>query len=172
MTLHLFPLGDFSLFFGNSDTLLWLRWKAPFPFLSFLNSLSKKTHPAKLWNTLYHNTKPEKTKESWWIRGQFWTEVVHHHCSDRVTVAQVGSGKLKFRGAALLTAWAVIRNSWVGMYPTSIISLKSVISKVLLWLEVCLITMIKSHIHKSQDGILIIIFFFFWKDGVENSLCN
>ena len=58
------------------------------------------------------------------------------------------------------------------MYPTSIISLKSVISKVLLWLEVCLITMIKSHIHKSQDGILIIIIIIFWKDGVENSLCN
>lgn len=57
------------------------------------------------------------------------------------------------------------------MYPTSIISLKSVIIKVLLWLEVCLITMIKSHIHKSQDVILIIIIFF-WKDGIENNLCN
>lgn len=61
------------------------------------------------------------------------------------------------------------------MYPTSIISLKSVIMKVLLCLEVSLITMIKSHIHKSQDGILIIIILIIiiiWKDGVENNLCN
>lgn len=35
--------------------------------------------------------------------------------------------------------------------------------------------MIKSHIHKSQDGILIIIILIIiiiWKDGVENNLCN
>lgn len=32
--------------------------------------------------------------------------------------------------------------------------------------------MIKSHIHKSQDGILIIIIIIIWKDGVENNLCN
>ena len=148
--------------------LLWLRWKASLLFLSFLfpffSELTKQENPPHY--TVKHNTKPEKTKESQWIWSQFWMQVVTTVAwtgaenEDTVTVAQVGSGKLNFRGAALLTAWAVIRNSWVGTYPTSIISLKSVIMKVLLWLEVSLITMIKSHIHKSQDVILIIIIFF------------
>lgn len=68
---------------------------------------------------------------------------------------------LRYQGEALHAAWAIIRKSWVGLYPTSIISLKWVMMKVVLFQVGSLIAIIKSQAHKSHN-VTLIIFLKMW----------
>lgn len=150
----------------------------PSLLLSFPNSLCRKTSPIKLQNTFDHKTEPRRQKKAMDLEPVLIESCLPLLCPELVIEMQSSSQvkhhqePLRYQGDALHIAWAVIRKSGVGLNPTSIISLKWVIMKLLPSLVDSLITIIKSPMHKSWDVILSIFWRWCWEESMQLNFTN